>query len=123
MLTTKWETFSLYEQLGNIGVEVSRTRHWQGKDQEIFWKSVERTLELFNLTLDDPRWRSEPAWTASRRPFGQALSKAGNGRRREIIRAREVFCDAVLGGPVYRSSLDDLMNYLLPFAIAARQKV
>lgn len=102
-LARKWATFSLLEQLGNIGSEVARTRHWQGKDQETFWKSVERTLELFNLTLDDPRWHVT--------------------RRREIIRAREVFCDAVLGGKEYKSSFEDLMRYFLSFACAVRKTI
>lgn len=106
-LVNKWKTLSLFEQLGNIGSEVARTRHWQGKDQELFWKSVRRTLELFNLTLDDSRWRSAPVY----------------GRCREIIRAREVFCDAVLGGKEYKSSLEDLIHYFLSFAYAARRNI
>jgi hypothetical protein len=105
MLTNQWETLSLFEQLGNIGAEVARTRHWQGKDTESFWRSVERTLELFYRTLDDPRWR-----TVSQK-----------GRHKEIVRAREVFCDAVLGGPEYQSSLEGLMPYFIFFAIAARR--
>lgn len=102
-VTHRWETFSLFEQLGNIGAEVARTRHWQGKDPETFWRSVERTLALFNRTLDDPRWASS--------------------KKREILRARDVFCDAVAGGSEYKSSLEHLMNYLLPYACLARKNV
>lgn len=102
-LGSRWKTFSLFEQLGNIGSEVARTRHWQGKDQETFWKSVERTLEFFYLTLDDPRWHLI--------------------RRREIMRAREVFCDAVLGGKEYGSSLKEFTSYFLFFAYAARKNI
>ncbi|GAH13639.1 unnamed protein product, partial [marine sediment metagenome] len=73
----KWFKLSLAEQLANIGSEVSRACKWQGKDENIFWGAVVRTLELFDLTLMDSRWR---------------------GRLREIARVREVFCDAITGG-------------------------
>lgn len=96
----KWNTFSLAEQMGNIGSEVSRARRWQGKDEKLFQSAVERALELFDLTLEDPRWHG--------------------GRLREIARSREVFCDAISGGKEYQSSLGDLDRYFLQFAFAAR---
>ena len=96
----RWYELSLMEQLGNIGSEVSRARNWKDKDEKIFNDAVERALELFDLTLQDPRW---------------------HGRLREINRAREVFCDAVFGGKEYRSTLEDLDRYFLNFALAARK--
>lgn len=98
----RWFTLSLMEQLGNIGSEVSRARKWQGKDKKLFQGAVERGLELFDLTIEDPRWR---------------------GRLREIARAREVFCDSVLGGKEYGSSLESLERYFYHFAFAARNKL
>ena len=95
----RWFSFSLTEQMGNIGSEVGRTRKAQGKDKQRFWNAVYRALELFDLTLEDPRWR---------------------GRRIEIARAREVFCDAVYGGKLYGSTLESLDKYFMHFAIAAR---
>jgi len=95
----RWQKLSLMEQLGNIGGEVSRARNWKGKDEKIFNGAVERALELFDLTLQDSRWI---------------------GRLKEINRAREVFCDAILGGKEYKSALEDLDKYFLDFAIAAR---
>ena len=95
----RWHKLSLLEQLGNIGSEVSRASRWKSKDKELFWAAVERALELFDLTLEDSRWE---------------------GRRREIARAREVFCDAVFGGKEYKSSLEDLTHYFDQFAYAAR---
>jgi hypothetical protein len=93
-----WQKLSLKEQIGNIGSEVSRAAKWQNKNDELFIGAVERALELFDLTLGDPRW---------------------NGRLREIARAREVFCDAVYGGKLYKSSFDDLQKYFDQFALAA----
>jgi hypothetical protein len=92
--------FSLAEQLGNIGSEVSRALTWQKKDTKLFDANIVRALELFDLTLDDPRWR---------------------GRLREIARAREVLCDAASGGKEYGSSLEDMNRYLFQFALLARK--
>ena len=94
-----WHKFSLMEQLGNIGSEISRAINWQGRDRKLFDGAVDRALELFDLTLDDPRWV---------------------GRRREIARAREVFCDIVFGESQYKTSLQDLLKYFDQFAYAAR---
>ena len=95
-----WQKLSLVEQLGNIGSEVSRAIRWRDRDQKLFDGATDRALELFDLTLADPRW---------------------HGRLREIGRAREVFCDAVYGGKLYKSSLQDLMCYFDQFAYAARK--
>ena len=98
----RWYRFSLAEQLGNIGSEVLRASRHKDKNEKLFWGAVERTLELFDLTLSDPRWK---------------------GRRLEIARAREVFCDAVYGGKLYQSSFENLQRYFDLFAFAARQRV
>lgn len=97
---SRWQKLSLAEQLGNIGSEVLRASRQQNKDEKMFRGAVERALELFDLTLDDPRWK---------------------GRHWEIARAREVFCDAVYGGKLYKSSLQDLTRYFDIFAFAARK--
>ena len=94
----KWSTFSLAEQLGNIGSEVSRAIRARG-DEKRFEGCILRALELFELTIRDSRWRK---------------------RLKELTRAREVFCDAVLGGSEYGSSLEELDRYFYYFALAAR---
>ncbi len=101
LATGRWNELSLIEQLGNIGSEVSRAQNWKDKDEKIFNAAVDRALELFELTLRDQRWR---------------------GRLKEIGRAREVFCDAILGGKEYGSTLESLNKYFLDFAMAARIK-
>lgn len=113
----RWQTFSLTEQLGNIGAEVSRACHWQGKDEKLFRHSVERVLELFDFTLEDPRWRFAMGHGESASPLNQG------GRLYEIARAREVFCNATSGGKEYTISLKDLNRYFLFFACVARKNV
>lgn len=95
----KWQTFSFAEQMAHIGSEVSRAARWQNKDERIFWSAVDRALELFYLTIADPRWRD---------------------RLKEPIRLREIFCDAVLGGNEYHSKLKDMERYFLYFALLIR---
>ena len=94
----RWQELTLVEQLGNIGSEISRAKNWQRKDSKLFNGAVDRALELFDLTLEDNRWK---------------------GRILEIARAREVFVDAVYGGKEYKSSLEDLMPYFDQFAYVA----
>lgn len=96
----RWSTFSLAEQLGNIGSEVNRAMRARG-DTNRYNNAVSRALELFELTISDPRWRK---------------------RLKELTRARELFCAAVLGSDEYKTSLEDLDRYFYYFALAARSK-
>lgn len=95
-----WAKFSLEEQLGNIGSEVSRAILSRG-EKEYYWGAVERALELFFLTIEDSRWK---------------------GRLREIVRVKELFCAAALGSDEYKTSLEDLDTYFRYFALLARAK-
>jgi hypothetical protein len=94
----RWFTFSLAEQLSNVGSEVNRAIRARG-DEKRFENAISRGLELFDLTLSDNRW---------------------NKRRKELSRVRELFCDAILGGAEYGTTLEDLDKYFFQFAIAAR---
>jgi hypothetical protein len=94
----RWFQLSLAEQLGNIGSEVSRAIRARG-DEKRYDAAIVRAFELFYLTIEDPRWGK---------------------RLKEVCRAREVFCDAILGGKEYGSTLEDLDRYFTQFAIAAR---
>lgn len=97
-----WFRFTLFEQLGNIGSEVRRAIVFQQKDKERFENAVVRALDLFDLTLEDPRVRG--------------------ARLKEINLVREVFCDAVYGGREYNSTLEGVGQYLDQFAMAAAIK-
>lgn len=101
LLYPSWSKLSLEEQLGNIGSEISRALRWQGRDQKLFAGAVDRALELFDLTLEDPRWK---------------------GRRIEVARSREIFCDVVFGENIYDTSLNDLLRYFDQFARLVRSK-
>lgn len=98
----RWYTLSVIEQMANIGSEVGRALRWQGENSTLFQGAVGRALELFDLTLGDPRWRET------------------RGRLKEIARARELFCDAVFGEDKYKTSLEDLERYFFQFAVASR---
>ena len=93
-----WFKLSLIEQMANIGSEVSRALKAQN-NQTRFWGAVCRALDLFYLTVEDPRWK---------------------GRRKEILRARELFSAAALGSDEYKTSLEDLDKYFHYFALLAR---
>jgi hypothetical protein len=93
-----WAKFSLIEQMANIGSEVSRALRAKGNPQR-YWGAVERALDLFYLTIEDPRWK---------------------GRRREVLRVRELFAAAALGSDEFHTSLEDLDRYFDCFAWLAR---
>ncbi len=95
----RWVQFSLMEQLAHVGSEVDRAAHWIKKGDTISsHRSIDRALELIDLTLDDQRW---------------------NKRRKEIVRAREVLCDHFYGDNEYQSSTESLQRYFFSFAMAA----
>lgn len=96
----RWFMLPLVEQLANIGSEVNRTIKARG-DKARYDNAVVRCLELFDLTLSDPRWQKQK-------------------RLKEIARSRELFCDAAWGTMQYKTSLEDLNRYFYYFAYAAR---
>ncbi len=88
-------------QLGNIGTEVSRCLRAKDHGNESrAWHALVRALELFDLTIADPRWRGP--------------------RVREICRAREVVCDYAAGDNDYGTDAAFLDRYFMAFAIAAQ---
>ena len=97
----RWQTFSFAEKMGNVGAEISRAAYWEGKgDGGERNRALERALELINLTL---------------------ATESSPTRLKEVARVREVLCDIFAGTKQYEVTLQDLENYCLPFAIAARK--
>jgi hypothetical protein len=101
----RWFSFSVCEQLGNVGSEFERAANaFRRGDRERFDKAFERMLDLFDLTTEDPKWR---------RPC----------RLRELRRLREEACDVFYGGEIFGTSIETLQKHFLYFAIAARAAV
>lgn len=96
----RWQTFSIAEQLGNIGSEVGRALSWRRRgnkkqSEKAFWRGI----ELLDLTI---------------------ASQKGH-RRKEVARAKEVVADYFFGGNVYGSKPQSLENYFTQFALLARR--
>lgn len=96
-----WERFSLFEQMGHIGSEVTRARVWRQKDDESSCRhALERAFELVDLSIEDKRWK---------------------GHLKEICRFRELLADQYVASKTYQVSLDDLEHYCMDFALAAKK--
>lgn len=93
----RWAELSFWEQMGNIGSEVSRACRWKEKQKpEMMQRAFERGLELLDLTI--------------------ALSHGP--RLRELLRAREVMCDFFVGENSYQSTAEQMKRYYDAFALA-----
>ena len=99
----RWFTFSIAEQLGNVGSEYERALRAKERDDAVsFEHALARLLELLDLTIADPRWR--------------------NHRLRELCRVREVVCDQLCSEQPEPWSYPDLRDYFLYFGILARNE-
>lgn len=97
----RWQKFSLAEQMGNIGSEISRARLFEEKKDLVQrTKSLERVLEMIDSTITDKRYA---------------------GRLKEVCRLREIVADLYSQSGSYQVTLADLLNYLMPFALLARK--
>ncbi|MBM3294739.1 MAG: hypothetical protein FJY82_09465 [Candidatus Aminicenantes bacterium] len=95
----RWRTFSLMDQLANVGSEVERALHWREKGHlEYSRLALERALELLGLTIGDPRHRS---------------------RLKEMTRLREALLDYFLGDNEFYSTERSWRGYFYAFACAA----
>ena len=96
----KWHNYSLAEQLGNVGSEVLRAINRESVgDFAGRQNALERALELIDFTLSDASHRR---------------------RLKEIVRLRELLAANYAQSDYYQVGLNDLQNYLLPFAILAK---
>ena len=96
-----WNKLSLVEQLANIGAEVGRAIKWREKKPEYAMSSFCRSLELFSLTLADPKNR---------------------GRLKEICRVKELWADFFFGENAYHSDAAFFERYFYAFGLAARMR-
>ena len=97
----QWAKMSLFEQMANVGSEVSRALNWQKKgNQEYSKKAVVRALELLDLSL------------GSVKTFP---------RLKEFARLREAMVDYFYGTNQFSSSEKLWRSYFDHFAYAARK--
>jgi len=89
------------EQMANIGSEVLRSIQWKEKDVNISQLAFERSLELFDLSLDSLHQYS---------------------KLKETARAREVWVDYYWGDNEYRSTSNQWINYFMQFTYLARNQ-
>jgi len=98
----RWRQLRLSEQMGNIGSEFERVISWRKKNNpELAGNAFDRTLELLDLTIADPRWKGP--------------------RLKELARTRELVCDALVGDNMYNTPPEFLSKYFYQFAVAARK--
>lgn len=94
----RWFTFSLFEQLANVGMDIERTIQWRNKNSDYSTQAFERALELIDLTIADPKNRN---------------------RLKEICRARYMLVDHFVFDNEYNSTDEQWQNYFYQFNYAA----
>jgi hypothetical protein len=98
----KWEEMSFLEQMANIGSEVERTITWKEKgNKEYSQKAFERSLELFDLTLN---------------------SDLKYSRLKEVARARELWVDFVKYDNDFQSTAEQWRKYFYQLLFALKSK-
>lgn len=100
-LRTQWNTFTLCQQMANVGAEVGRAINWKKKGNiEMSMNALYRGLELIDYTIADV--------------------KNKNGLS-EIVRLREFLLDYLVGENLYHMSEDFFQKYFLAFTIKANR--
>lgn len=94
-----WFTFSMAEQLANVGCEIERTIKWKKcGNMEYSIAAFERALELLMLTKIDPKHK---------------------GRRKELCRTYEALVDHFMYDNEYNTTDECWQNYFYQFNYAA----
>jgi len=98
----RWQSFTLVEQLANVGSEVERALGWASKGNAQYSRmAVERGLELLDLTIADPEHRR---------------------RLKELTRVREVLGDYFFGENQFGSTESNWRSYFGAYGLAAALK-
>jgi hypothetical protein len=94
----RWQSFSLVEQLANVGSEIERALTWAAKNNPEYSRmALERGLELLDLTIADPRHRH---------------------RLKELTRLREVLLDYFGGENQFGSTESSWRSYFHAYGLA-----
>jgi len=99
-IKTAWFSYSIFEQMANIGAEVGRSINWKKKNNEQMSKNAfYRSLELIDFTVADSK---------------------NLGRLSEILKMREILVDYMIGKNIYKSTEENWTKYFYPFNLVAR---
>lgn len=94
----KWGDYPITYQMGNIGSEVSRSLKWSAKgNQKRADIAIDRALELFDFTI--------------------SANLKNPARLREVLIAREEFCDYFFGGNSWHTDPNRMQKYYDGFVI------
>lgn len=100
-LVLRWNKYSVFEQMANIGAEVGRAISWRKKGNKIMSRhAFYRALELIDFSINDPK-NANPL--------------------KEILRVREMLVDYFQGDNIYHSTDEAWEKYFYYFNLAARQ--
>ena len=101
-LQNRWHSYSLMEQLANVGAEVERALSWKEKGNKKYSRiAFERALELLDYTTENI---------------------SNFYRLRELKRLREVLVDYFAGQNIYKSTPSSFRSYFYGFNYAASLK-
>lgn len=96
----RWNKFTLYQKLGNIGSEVARARVWEEKQDTASRNlALERVLEMLDATLNGD------------------LPASG---KKELARIKEIIGSWFVGGKDIEYSPRLLENYFTDFSYITR---
>lgn len=96
----RWFSLSFFEQMANLGSEVSRAIKWKKKDPERSKYAFESALELLDLTIEDTKNKKR-------------------SKLEELCRLREVLADYFCFDNIYGSNDEKWNNYFYGFNYAA----
>lgn len=100
----RWFSMSIYEQLANIWAEVWRSIN--NKDSwniERFNESIQRTYELFDMSIDDKKWRN-------------------TSKLKEILMIRELVWDYFFWDNEYKSDKTFFDRYFFEVSVIAQEE-
>ena len=98
-----WGEYSIEYQMGNIGSEISRSLKWSAKGNKArAAKAIDRALELFDFTIQ--------------------ANLHSPARLREVLVAREEFCDYFFGGNSWHTDPVRMQKYYDGFVMIERYR-
>ena len=96
----RWNSFSLFEQLANVGMDIERTIIWkQQGNEEKSMQAFDRALELLDMTIADPKNKGP--------------------RLKELVRTREALADYFVFDNEYSTNEKIWQDYFYQFNYAA----